>query len=459
MDDKRKREEDIAVAYQSGMEDGSPEQRALRRHLRQDRCARGTSVDGHGSPGAGAGGPRSPDAGLHAGKRCPRGAADDRQERQGQARAGYTWAEPGYRVTQPSDRFLLASCSKMFLEAAVQSLYDAKKLSPATNVYPLLGFSGPLDARSDSITVQQLSITWAATTTPEPARRHFDPTYAMREIAIALNLGHAVGKLDVCRLHSLTSPSPPAVNSTRSSALNVQSSTPRWWAWKLARVVRAGRSQRTRSFAAPVTKEGTVGRERTAGDGTSVPRARVPAAPGCHRQTAQDLADGVSVRRVVVIEHDDGVSALQQASARIVGTSGRRRVEDDENDQGDDRQRHGRDHQQRASGREAQLLPGEARQGAGGWCDRHGWLASVAAPRVATASRPALSSSRIRSPATVSSAPVGSSASSSPSLADHGARDRHAFAAHRPRDRRVALDVAAEAGLRQGGLGRCPRRP
>ena len=42
----------------------------------------------------------------------------------------YTWAEPGYRVTQPSDRFLLASCSKMFLEAAVQSLYDAKKLAP-----------------------------------------------------------------------------------------------------------------------------------------------------------------------------------------------------------------------------------------------------------------------------------------------------------------------------------------
>ena len=38
----------------------------------------------------------------------------------------YTWAEDGYRITQPSDRFLLASCSKMFLEAAVQSLYDAK---------------------------------------------------------------------------------------------------------------------------------------------------------------------------------------------------------------------------------------------------------------------------------------------------------------------------------------------
>jgi CubicO group peptidase (beta-lactamase class C family) len=62
----------------------------------------------------------------------------------------YTWAEPGYRATQPSDRFLLASCSKMFLEAAVQSLYDAKKLTPDTKVYPLLGFSHPLDPHSDT---------------------------------------------------------------------------------------------------------------------------------------------------------------------------------------------------------------------------------------------------------------------------------------------------------------------
>jgi hypothetical protein len=68
---------------------------------------------------------------------------------------GYTWAEAGYRITQPSDRFLLASRSKMFLEAAVQSLYDAKKLTPDTKVYPLLGFSHPADPRSDTITIQQ----------------------------------------------------------------------------------------------------------------------------------------------------------------------------------------------------------------------------------------------------------------------------------------------------------------
>jgi len=49
-----------------------------------------------------------------------------------QASRGYTWAEPAYRVTQPTHRFLLASCSKMFCEAAIQSLYNSGKLQPPT---------------------------------------------------------------------------------------------------------------------------------------------------------------------------------------------------------------------------------------------------------------------------------------------------------------------------------------
>jgi CubicO group peptidase (beta-lactamase class C family) len=48
------------------------------------------------------------------------------------ASRGYTWAEPAYRVTQPTDRFLLASCSKMFCAAAIQSLYNSSKLQPPT---------------------------------------------------------------------------------------------------------------------------------------------------------------------------------------------------------------------------------------------------------------------------------------------------------------------------------------
>jgi CubicO group peptidase (beta-lactamase class C family) len=108
----------------------------------------------------------------------------------------YTWAEAGYRITQPSDRFLLASCSKMFLEAAIQALYDAKKLTPTTKVYPLLGFSGPLDPKSDTITIQQL-LDHMGGYDDTATGSGFDPTYSMRKIAIDLGLGHPVTKLDV----------------------------------------------------------------------------------------------------------------------------------------------------------------------------------------------------------------------------------------------------------------------
>jgi CubicO group peptidase (beta-lactamase class C family) len=113
----------------------------------------------------------------------------------------YTWAEEGYRITQPSDRFLLASCSKMFLAAAVQALYDAKKLTPDTKVYPLLGFSHPADPRSDTITIKQL-LDHMGGYNDDPLAKGgsgFDPTYSMRQIALDLSLGHPVTKLDVAR--------------------------------------------------------------------------------------------------------------------------------------------------------------------------------------------------------------------------------------------------------------------
>jgi CubicO group peptidase (beta-lactamase class C family) len=113
----------------------------------------------------------------------------------------YTWAEPGYRATQPSDRFLLASCSKMFLEAAVQSLYDAKKLTPDTKVYPLLGFSHPLDPRSDKITIQEV-IDHKGGYNDDPMSKGgsgYDPTYNMRQIALDLGLSHPATKLDIAR--------------------------------------------------------------------------------------------------------------------------------------------------------------------------------------------------------------------------------------------------------------------
>jgi CubicO group peptidase (beta-lactamase class C family) len=108
----------------------------------------------------------------------------------------YTWAEPGYRVTQPSDRFLLASCSKMFCAAVIQSLFDANTLSPADKAYAKLGFSGPADARSDQITIQQLlDHTGGYDDTISP---NFDPTYNMGQIAQSMGAS-PLTRLDVCK--------------------------------------------------------------------------------------------------------------------------------------------------------------------------------------------------------------------------------------------------------------------
>jgi CubicO group peptidase (beta-lactamase class C family) len=86
----------------------------------------------------------------------------------------------------------------MFLEAAVQALYDANKLTSDTKVYPLLGFSHPADPRSDKITIQQL-LDHMGGYDDTGTGSGFDPTYSMRKIALDLNLGHPVTKLDVAR--------------------------------------------------------------------------------------------------------------------------------------------------------------------------------------------------------------------------------------------------------------------
>jgi CubicO group peptidase (beta-lactamase class C family) len=101
----------------------------------------------------------------------------------------YTWAEPGYRAIAVSDRFMLASNSKMFVAAAVQKLYDLGRLQSTAHAYALLGFKGPKDPRSDTITVAQLLDHTAGYT--------YDPTYDMRRIALARGLRGPAGKRDI----------------------------------------------------------------------------------------------------------------------------------------------------------------------------------------------------------------------------------------------------------------------
>jgi CubicO group peptidase (beta-lactamase class C family) len=112
----------------------------------------------------------------------------------------YTWSEPGTRRTGVRDRMLLASNSKIFVTAAVQTLYDqitrrgTRVLRPTRRVYPLLGFSGPMDARSDQITIQHLmDHRGGYTNTPT------DATYDMRQIARDLGLSRPPTPIEIAR--------------------------------------------------------------------------------------------------------------------------------------------------------------------------------------------------------------------------------------------------------------------
>src|SRR5688500_3135495 len=51
------------------------------------------------------------------------------------ARRAYTWADAGYRITEIDHLMRVASLSKMFTCACIQSLYDAKSLKESDKVF------------------------------------------------------------------------------------------------------------------------------------------------------------------------------------------------------------------------------------------------------------------------------------------------------------------------------------
>jgi hypothetical protein len=99
---------------------------------------------------------------------------------------GYSWSEATRHTTMASDVFLLASVSKAFVPATVQTLYDSQKLAPSTKVYPLLGYPNTPDPRLQEITVDHLLNHYGGLNVTKSG---FDPTYRMREIAAARNTG------------------------------------------------------------------------------------------------------------------------------------------------------------------------------------------------------------------------------------------------------------------------------
>lgn len=98
---------------------------------------------------------------------------------------GYTWAEPGYPVTQPNTRFRIASLSKIFTAATIAALVAAGRLSWNTKAFPFIGSTTALPTGTpatpgmDTITVEQLVLRTSA------LPRDFD----QEQRAIAATLG------------------------------------------------------------------------------------------------------------------------------------------------------------------------------------------------------------------------------------------------------------------------------
>jgi CubicO group peptidase (beta-lactamase class C family) len=116
--------------------------------------------------------------------------------------AGYTWAEPGYAVTQPNSLMRVASVSKAFTCAAIRRLSEAGSLNLDAPVFPLLDITSVAlpgqtrDARIDSVTVRQCvqhTGGWVRGVSG------VDPVFRTREFARALSLPGRATKRDVAR--------------------------------------------------------------------------------------------------------------------------------------------------------------------------------------------------------------------------------------------------------------------
>lgn len=105
---------------------------------------------------------------------------------------GYTWAEPGYAITQPNTLFRLASVSKAFTSAAIYTLLQAKKIHAGDKVFPTLGIQPysplpgqPADPRYGDITVQHLIDHLGGF---DATSSNFDPVFGSRTIGQAMGL-------------------------------------------------------------------------------------------------------------------------------------------------------------------------------------------------------------------------------------------------------------------------------
>ena len=115
----------------------------------------------------------------------------------------YTYRRMAASATQTSTIMRLASNTKAWTSGALYELIKAGKIDPNAKVFNYLGITKPLpvnasvDKRVYGITIEDMILHESGWDDSKPP--YYDPTFAMREIALALHLKRAVGPVDYVR--------------------------------------------------------------------------------------------------------------------------------------------------------------------------------------------------------------------------------------------------------------------
>lgn len=109
----------------------------------------------------------------------------------------FTYAEPGYPITQPSTLMRIAQVTNAFTLAAIQKLLDNKLLMLNTTVFPRLGIATKaLPSQTPSPFINQITVTDLIY---NQAGWRTDAVFNLRAIASALNLTGPPTKWDTAR--------------------------------------------------------------------------------------------------------------------------------------------------------------------------------------------------------------------------------------------------------------------
>jgi CubicO group peptidase (beta-lactamase class C family) len=141
---------------------------------------------------------------------------------------GYTWAEPGYPITQPDSRFRIASLAKLLTAAAIARLVATGRLAWNTTAFPCLGVTGTLlsdqnlDPVVDTITIEQLVHHTGglnhARITQNGTTREFEPADELRTLAARLGRTTTPSRNDVVKyMHGERPDFPPGTQERYSN--------------------------------------------------------------------------------------------------------------------------------------------------------------------------------------------------------------------------------------------------